>query len=200
MVATDTDTSSEIKTTKTRVSYLDGTNAYIKYFDSSRNGSETELDAENDYVLTKNPNIDFYEARKYVDGQWIPSNKTKFGKVNQDKYKYDDLIPHLDGISSDLFTYDATTNTFICENSAVSEMSKSYFQSSAIEIQQTNARYATKVAIQLNSFDEIKTVTIDYRYADFFSSSIVKTGQIVFRYFDQGKTVLPYDASSKLGE
>lgn len=200
MVATDTDTSSEIKTTKTRVSYLDGSNAYIKYFDSSRNGSETELDAENDYVLTKNPNIDFYEARKYVDGQWIPSNKTKFGKVNQDKYKYDDLIPHLDGISSDLFTYDATTNTFICENSAVSEMSKSYFQSSAIEIQQTNARYATKVAIQLNSFDEIKTVTIDYRYADFFSSSIVKTGQIVFRYFDQGKTVLPYDASSKLGE
>ena len=36
MVATDTDTSSEIKTTKTRVSYLDGSNAYIKYFDSSR--------------------------------------------------------------------------------------------------------------------------------------------------------------------
>lgn len=200
LVATDTDLSSEIPSSKTKVSYLDGKNAYIKYFDSSRNGSETSLNVDYDYVLTKNPKLPYYEARIYENDLWIPSNKTRFGKVNQDKYTYIDLIPHIKGISSDLFTYDSASDSYICENEAVSELGRNYFQSSAIELQMTNAHYANKITIQLNSEDQIKTVTVDYKYADFFSASLITTGQIVYRYQKAGSTVLPFDASSKLGE
>ena len=188
-----------VKSTKYYRYYLDGENVYVKYFDTN-NGSPSQIDAENDYILTKNKGIGFYEARGYSEehgNQWIPSNTTKFGKSSQDKYVYDDFLLNIKNISCDLFTYDSATDSYVCENIAVRDIATNGLQPKAKELRISNLTYAKKASIKIKD-GMIYQVTVDYQFVNTFTGSAVK-GTTTFKFSNVGNTTLPFDASNNMG-
>ena len=184
--------------------YLDGSSAYVKYYEDSSSGigSSTELNAKYDYLLTENENMPGrYEARGYNTEAkvWLPSNTTRFGNIHQDTYSYTDFVPTLKGLSSDLFTYDSETNEYICENGAASDVAINALLPNASELRVSSASNANKIAIQLNTDNTIKLVTIYYSYLDFSSETLTTQGRIVIRYQNIGSTVIPFNALDNLG-
>lgn len=182
--------------------YLDGENAYVKYYETDGVGSVSSLDPKYDYLLTENPNLEGrYEARGYNETTktWLPSNSTRFGNLDQDAYTYDDFVPTLDGLSTDLFTYDSENNVYVCDNAAASDIAINTLMPKATELQDTKAKNASSIEIALNTNNTIKTVTINYSYLDFFSETLTTSGRIVIRYQDLGTTTIPFNALENLG-
>ena len=68
--------------------YYDSTNVYVKQYTNEGEGNASSLDKENDYCLTINESTSKYESRIYDENlkERIPSNKKKFGKINQNKH------------------------------------------------------------------------------------------------------------------
>ena len=154
-------------------------------------------------LLTENPNLEGrYEARGYdeVTKTWLPSNRTLFGNIDQDRYTYNDFVPTLSGLSTDLFTYDSENNVYVCDNAAAIDIATNTLMPKATELQNTNAKNATSIEISLNTNNTIKTVTINYSYLDFFSETLTTNGRIVIRYQDLGTTVIPFNALDNLGD
>lgn len=183
--------------------YLDGENAYVKYYEPDGVGSSSALNAKYDYLLTENPNLEGrYEARGYdeVTKTWLPSNRTLFGNIDQDRYTYNDFVPTLSGLSTDLFTYDSENNVYVCDNAAAIDIATNTLMPKATELQNINAKNATSIEISLNTNNTIKTVTINYSYLDFFSETLTTNGRIVIRYQDLGTTVIPFNALDNLGD
>ena len=179
--------------------YYDSTNVYVKQYTNEGEGNASSLDKENDYCLTINESTSKYEARIYDENlkEWIPSNKTKFGKINQDKYDYSSLIPKISSTSVDLFTYDFATNSYVCDNEAAIDVGKKSFQPIASELRSIYGNYASKISIQLDNDSNIKLVNITYAYTDIFSTTASSTGTITLRFSNYGKTVLPFNTVIK---
>ena len=187
-------------TVKSKKLYLDGENVYVQSFDGSNAGNK--VDPTNDYLLRKNKGGTYYEAYGYDTGikKWIPSNKTKFGKLSQDKYVYTDLTPTFNGLSSKLFSFDEKSNSYVTENkNALKSIVSNLILPVASELSYTYLKYANKISISLNG-DNIRNVKIDYSYNDSFITGTVVSGQITILYRSIGTTKLPFDALNNLGE
>ena len=197
----DTFTSSGLKTSSRNI-FIDGENVFVKEFDNSGHGSESTINSSYDYLLTKNPNRETYEARGYdlESEKWYPSNNTRFGKVGQDKYFFNDLIPSVSGLSADLFTYDQDNDEYVLEGTVVNDIGKNLFQASATELSFVKTRKANQLSIFLNGDEEIESVTFFYDYVDFLDPSMVSKGQISIYFQDFGNTELPFGISDNLGE
>ncbi len=175
--------------------YYDSKSVYVKEFTNEGDGNENNIDSTYDYVLAINPSSNKYEARKYDEELklWIPSNNTKFGKINQDKYDYSSLTPQINGVSVDLFTFDNATNSYVSENDATIDIGKKAFQPVASELRSIYGNYSSKISVTLDNDSSIKLVTINYAYTDLFSSGPSSTGTITLRFSSYGNTTLPFN-------
>lgn len=171
----------------------DGSLVYAKYY-GQYVGSSSSLDSENDYLLTKNPSLNTYEARKYIDeyAMWLPSNDTNFGKLNQDKYVYSDFISNLNKVSSDLFTYDSETNTYVCTNeNCVSSIATEGISPNLSALASTKLEYTNRIEISLNNENQIKTIVCYYSYINYFTESGLVSGKIEINYSNHGTNTMP---------
>ncbi len=194
----DDATSNSTTTSSTNKFFFDGKNAYVKYFNDYK-VSESELNSANDYMLRVGEDVKHYEAYGYDDrfGSWEPSNSTKFGKLNQDSYVYNDLIPIVNTVSSELFTFDKTTNLYKLDKDYLSGVFGYTLTPVFKEVRSNNILNASSLSLKLDNSGNLSSAIIKYSYYD--SSFNSYSGTVYVNYSNQGSTVIPFSALDNLG-
>ena len=167
--------------------FFTGNEIYVKNW-TSTSGSEDDLN-ENDFLLkeideTKKLFSFVYDSETQQFVQSVPIN---FSNAYQGLYFYKDLLPIVNQVSEDLFTYNALTNCYEADLIAINTLT-SCFGINLAPFKSVNLQNSSSISIRISDDNSIDYIDFAYNY---ISTSSVEKGKIRIEYSNVGKTELP---------
>ena len=167
--------------------FFTGNEIYVKNW-TSTSGSEDDLN-ENDFLLkeideTKKLFSFIYDSETQQFVQSVPNN---FPNAYQGLYFYKDLLPIVNQVSEDLFTYNALTNCYEADLIAINTLT-SCFGINLAPFRSVNLQNSSSISIRISDDNSIDYIDFAYNY---ISTSSVEKGKIRIEYSNVGKTELP---------
>ena len=167
--------------------FFTGNEIYVKNW-TSTSGSEDDLN-ENDFLLkeideTKKLFSFIYDSETQ---QFVQSAPINFPNSYQGLYFYKDLLPIVNQVSEDLFTYNALTNCYEADLIAINTLT-TCFGINLAPFRSVNLQNSSSISIRISDDNSIDYIDFAYNY---ISTSSVEKGKIRIEYSNVGKTELP---------
>lgn len=168
--------------------FYDGSSIYVRQWNDSE-GDENSIN-KNDFILKPDnaSNLLYSYIYDSESDEFVKNSFTYFPSLYQGVYYYEDLLPIISDVSSDLFTYNQTTNFYVNEETMIDVLTKCFYVNKA-PLRNSNLQSANEINIRLNDNNEIVYIQADYSYID--SSYSITSGTIEIEYLNIGNTVLP---------